>query len=164
MVNDSCYPIPQVYKKNKQYTTCDVNRAYFKGQFHHITFQPLNLILLTVDNNILQNIPIIWIYVVMAEDIYGTILPPLQGKKIRHKFQHVENVMVPNFPKGILDTYNKASLWCDIMHINGIGLLNTISWHIMFATGIMIKNRRLNNIEDGITPVTWFHNHPYICW
>ena len=39
------------------------------------------------------------------------------------------------------------------MHINGIGFLNTISRHIMFDTGSMIKNQRVENIADGITHV-----------
>ena len=36
------------------------------------------------------------------------------------------------------------------MHINGIGFPNTISRHIMFATGSMIKNRKIENNADGI--------------
>ena len=43
------------------------------------------------------------------------------------------------------------------MHINDIGFLNTISRHIMFATGSMIKNRKINNIEDGIKQVHNLH-------
>ena len=39
------------------------------------------------------------------------------------------------------------------MHINGIGFLNNISRHIMFATGSMIKNRKVEHIADGITQV-----------
>ena len=39
------------------------------------------------------------------------------------------------------------------MHINGIGFLVTISKHIMFATGSMIKNRKVEHIADGITQV-----------
>ena len=39
------------------------------------------------------------------------------------------------------------------MHINGISFLNTISRHIMFATGSMIKNRKIENISDGITQI-----------
>ena len=75
----------------------------------------------------------------MAGDIYGLSVPYLQGKTVRHKFQHVEPIIVPNVPKVILDIYKKLILCCDLMHINGIGFLNTISRHIMFATGSMIK-------------------------
>ena len=39
------------------------------------------------------------------------------------------------------------------MHINGIGLLVTKSRHIMFATGSMIKSRKVEHIADGITQV-----------
>ena len=34
------------------------------------------------------------------------------------------------------------------MHINGIVFLNTISQHIIFATGSIIKIKKINNIED----------------
>ena len=37
------------------------------------------------------------------------------------------------------------------MHINGIDFLVTTSRHIMFATGSMIKNRKVENFADGIT-------------
>ena len=39
------------------------------------------------------------------------------------------------------------------MYINGIGFLNTIPRHIMFATGSMIKNQKVKNIEYGIKQV-----------
>ena len=82
----------------------------------------------------------------MDEDIYGPIVTHLQGKTVLQKVQHVEPIIVPNLPKGILDRYKKVTVCCDMMKIKGIGLLNTISWHIMFATGSMNKNRKVNNI------------------
>ena len=77
----------------------------------------------------------------MAEYIYGTSVPHLKGNTVCHKVQHVKPIMVPNIPKGNLDIYKKVSLCCELMYINVIGLLNTISRQIMFATVIMIKNR-----------------------
>ena len=62
-------------------------------------------------------------------------------------------IIVPNFPKDIIDIYKNVNLFCDLIHTNVIGLLNTISRHIIFAMGIIIKNRKLNNIEDGINQV-----------
>ena len=75
----------------------------------------------------------------MAEEIYGPSVPYLQGKTVRHKVQHVEPIMVPNLPKGILDRYKKVTLYCDLIHINGIGFLKTTSLHIMATTGSMFK-------------------------
>ena len=76
-----------------------------------------------------------------------------QGKTFRHKIQYMEPIMVPNFPKGILYKYKKVTLWCDLIYIDGIGFLKTISQHIIFATGSMIKNLKINNIKYGIKQV-----------
>ena len=92
-------------------------------------------------------------YIGMAEDIYGPSVQHLKSKTFRHKIHYIELIIVPNVPKGILYRYNKVTLWCDLMQINGIGLPNTISQHIMFATGSMIKNLKLNNVEDWIKQV-----------
>ena len=87
----------------------------------------------------------------MDEDIYGPIIPHLKGNTLWRKVQHVEPVTITNVPKTILDKYKEVTIFCDLMHINGIGFLNTISRHIMFATGSMIKNRKVDHIADGIT-------------
>ena len=42
-------------------------------------------------------------YIGMAEEIYGPSVPHLQGKTVRYNIQHVKPIIVPNFPKGILD-------------------------------------------------------------
>ena len=153
MVNDSLSPIPQVEEKSKQYTTSYVKRSYHAKIFQHITVQLVNQILHAVYNNILKNIPILREYVGMSQDIYETSVPHLRGKKVCHNIQNMEPIIIQNFPKGILDKYKKVILCCDIMHINGIGFLNTLSWNIMLATGNIIKNRILKNIEFGIMQV-----------
>ena len=113
----------------------------------------MNQVFHEVDNNILQNLPILIEYVGMAEDIYGPSVPHLKGKTFRQNFQYVEPIILPTVPKSIIDIYNNVTLWCDLMHINGIGFLNTIFWHILFATVSMIKNIKVKNIEDGIKQV-----------
>ena len=59
MVNDSHSPISQVQDKKKGYTSRNIRRADIERQFQRITGLPINGILHAVDNNILQNLPIL---------------------------------------------------------------------------------------------------------
>ena len=55
--------------RKRRYNTC-VDRDDRASQLLHITVQPVKQILQTVDNNILQNLPILQEGVVIAGDIY----------------------------------------------------------------------------------------------
>ena len=89
----------------------------------------------------------------MADHINVPSIPDLKGKILWRKIQHVKPVEIPIFPKTILDKYKEVSICCDLMHINVIGFLNTISQYIMFAKRSMIENQNIKNIADGITQV-----------
>ena len=65
----------------------------------------------------------------------------------------MEPVKITRVPNTILDKCKEVTICCDLMHTNGIGFPNTISRHIMFATRIMIKNPKVENIADGTTKV-----------
>ena len=126
MVNDSHSSIPQVKEKKKGYTDRDIKRANSVRRFQNITCQPLNRILHAVYNTILHNLTILREDVGMAEDIYGPSIPHLKWKTMRRKIQNLEAVEITSFTKTILDKYKEVTICCDLMHTNGIGLLNTI--------------------------------------
>ena len=103
MVTNSCSPIPQVEENKKQYTTRYVKRADNTRQLQNINGQPLKQILHAVDNNIIQNLPILREDTITAEEIYWPSVPHLQGKTALHKVQNMETIIVPNVPKYIPD-------------------------------------------------------------
>ena len=83
----------------------------------------------------------------MDDDIYGPSIPHLEGKAVRRKIQHVDPIKITSVTQTILDNYKEVTIFCEIMHINGIGFLKTISRRIMFSTGIMIKTKKLRTFE-----------------
>ena len=78
MVNDSHSPILQVHGKNKRYTTLDIKLDDRARQFQNITDHPIKRIIHSVDNKILQNLPIMQEDVRMDEDIYGPSIPHIK--------------------------------------------------------------------------------------
>ena len=157
IVNDSHTPHTTSAGQEERIHLPRHKKGWSRKEEPNITGQAIKRILHVVDNNILQNLPILREDFGMAEDIYGPSIPHLKVKTVRRKIQHVEPVKIASVPQTILDNYKEVTILCDPMYINGSGLLNTISWHIMFATGSMIKNRKVEHILDGITQVHKLH-------
>ena len=153
MLKNSHSPIPQVQYNKKVYTSRNIEISDRARQFQNITGQLIKQIFHAVNNNILKNLPILREDVGLDEDIYGPSIPHLKVKTVQQKIQHVEPVKITSVPKTILDTYNYFTIFYDLVHINEIGFLNTISCHIIFATGTMIKNLKIKNVSDGITQI-----------
>ena len=83
----------------------------------------------------------------MAEDKYGPIIPHLKGKTVWSKIQQVEPVKMTSVPQTIIDQYKEVIFFWYHMYINGIGFINTISRHIMFSTGSMIKTEKSSTLQ-----------------
>ena len=89
----------------------------------------------------------------MAEGIYGASIPHLKGRIARSKIQHVEPVKITSVPKKILDKYKDVTIFCDLIQINGICFLNTISRNIMFATGLL----PVQDVHFSTRALIWVH-------
>ena len=103
MVNNPHYTIPQVEENNNHYTAHDVKRDDHARQFQLITGQLVDQTLHAIENIILQNFPILREYVGTSEEIYGHIVPHLQGKIVHHKVHNADSIIVKNYPQSIID-------------------------------------------------------------
>ena len=68
-----------------------------------------------------------------AEDIWVGGLGCLKGKTPRQKMPHIRGEILL-LPTNILERYESVALAGDIMFINGIRFINTISRHVKFMT------------------------------
>jgi hypothetical protein len=105
-----------------------------------------------VNNNLIKNCPINGEDVLAAEDILGTNLDSLKGKTVRHGGIHVrtEHHVVP---RSIMDQHRDVTICIDIMFVNQIPFLVTISRAIKFGTVEVLKNRKHPTILQAIKNV-----------
>ena len=76
-----------------------------------------------------------------AEHIFGCNVGSIKDKTVRQP-PHQVNTYAELVPRGILNSYCKVTLAFDVMFMNGLSFLVTISWNIYFR-----KVKTLNDIE-----------------
>jgi len=92
-----------------------------------------------IEGNLLHNCPVTRADIMAAEDIFGPNLGSLKGKTVCKKGEPVELKRI-NIPILLMERYRDVTLAADIMSINKIWFFVSISHHIKFRTGKMIKN------------------------
>ena len=110
MVNDYHPPILQVQEKNKIYTARNIKWADGARRLQNITGQLIKQILHALNDNTIQNLPILREDVRIAEYIYGPSIPHLKSKTVRRKIQHVEPIKITSVPLNILDNYKEVTI------------------------------------------------------
>ena len=105
-----------------------------------------------IENNLLPNCPVNRRDVLMAEQIFGPDIGFLKGKTVRRQPPRAE-VEEVSLPPTIQQHYEKVMLACDIMYVNKIPFLMSISRHIRFGTAQHIKNQQGATIFNGIQAI-----------
>jgi hypothetical protein len=105
-----------------------------------------------LDNNLLSNCPVTTSDIARAEDIFGPDLGSLKGKTVRQTpgSVNVKNIDIPPY---ILENYGNVTLAADIMFINRLAFLVTISRNMKFSTCEFLKDMKANTILHGILHV-----------
>lgn len=103
-----------------------------------------------VDNNLLVNCPITCQDIITAERMFGLEVGALKGKTTRAPPSTVKGMvnLVPIEPQ-----YCAVTLCGDIMFVNGIAFLVTISRNIKFGTIKAIPNQTMATLLKGIQKV-----------
>jgi hypothetical protein len=105
-----------------------------------------------IKNNLLPNSQISVQGLMQAEAIFGKDLGAIQGKTTRVRPDHVptDYVMVP---PNIMEFNSQVVLAIDIMAINKMYFLLTVSRNIQFTTVEKLMNKKTATLENGISKV-----------
>lgn len=102
-----------------------------------------------IDNNLIANCPVTREDVMAAEDLFGPNLGSLKGKTVRRPPLPIEQ-MVTAVPPDILSKYNRVVIAVDIIYVNEVPLLLSISHHLKFGTVAHMKSRSVKQIAVAI--------------
>ena len=84
-----------------------------------------------------------------AEDIWGENLGFMTGKNSIRSAPHIRETLI-QLPVTILHFYRDVKLAGDVMYINSIRFINTISHHIKFMTEEHIANAEASTLQNSI--------------
>ena len=105
-----------------------------------------------VDKNMLKNCPITHQDIQNAEIIFGPNLGSILGKTVRRPGEQVI-VQHTNVPRPVMDHHRDVTICVDIMYVNKIMFLVTISRKIKFGTVEPILNRKAGTLMKCIDNV-----------
>jgi hypothetical protein len=104
------------------------------------------------DQNLMKNNPVQCVDIKDAENIYGTNVGSLKGKTVTRKGFTVAG-QITGVPPAIKPKYQNVTLCNDIMFVNKIPILLTISRGLHFGTVENLNNRQVTTVRNGLRKV-----------
>jgi len=147
-------------KENEQmYTRRQIARAKVARKlYHNIGTPSIRDFKAIIRMNAIQNCPVTTEDIEIAEQVYGKDIGSLKGKTVRSKPLPVIKDYV-TIPKELVIKHENIELAMDIMFVNNIPFLTTISKHIMYRTAQPLPNKTATAYRSAIDVVFRLYNH-----
>ena len=145
--------ITTVNDKRNNYTNEDYLRAIKARELQIAIGRPNTKdFLRIIGDKLLNNCPINKADIMAAEDIFGSDIGSLKGKTTRKKPNKVRQ-MIETLPKELMNRYHEVTLCIDIMFVNKLPMLVSISRNVKFGTIEDIPNRSSKTLISGIQKI-----------
>jgi hypothetical protein len=147
MQEDAAVMVMTVDKQKAKYSARDIQRAELARKLQHLLGHPSTKhFKQIVAGNQLKNCPIGIDDIVVAEDIFGQSIGALNGKTVHKKLDVVRGMTTP-LPMEIIEKYRNVTLAFDLMYVNKIAFLLTLSRDIRFGTAVRVQSRKVEDIK-----------------
>ena len=145
--------VSTVADNKSKYTSYDYSRAVLAREIQkRIGRRSTQTFIKIVEENKLKNCPITKADILAAEDIFGPEVGSLKGKTARKKSPKVNVRLIP-IPALIMERYQRVHLAGDIMKVNKMPFMVTISSTIKFGTVELLKNMKASSLLLAIKNV-----------
>jgi hypothetical protein len=146
-----------VADKKSKYTVRGYKQAILSQCIQDIIGRPSTRdFLKIVEGGMLRNCPVSRADIKAAEDMLGPNIGSQKGKTVRRKGAHVPS-LVMDVPYHIIRTHRDVTLCFDIMFVNKISFLVTVSRNIRFGTTERILSRNADVVGKALVRVIAFY-------
>jgi hypothetical protein len=122
-----------VEENMKMFTNCQIERAKLTRKIYHaLGTASLNDFKMIAKTNEIKKLPITQ-DIKTAEMMFGQDIGMIKGKTVRKKPLPVASDYI-EIPKELIDNHHEVTLCIDIMKINGLAFLTTVSRKILYRT------------------------------
>jgi hypothetical protein len=152
-MKDHVVLVTTVADNKSNYTNRDYTRAKLARKVQILVGCPkLKDFLRDIDADSIKNFPITRQDAVNVDAILGRDLGSIKGKTTHRKLERVPGNTI-HLPKEILQQHRVITLCVDIMCINKIPFLLSISRNIKFIIGTALNNRKEKSIITGLKEI-----------
>jgi hypothetical protein len=146
-------PIVTVADKRDKYTVRSYRQAVLARRIQDTIGRPSTRdYVKIVEGGMLQNCPVSRADIVAAEDIFGPNLGSLKGKTVRRDNDRVKS-LVADVPFDIIKAHKDVTLCFDIMFVNKIAFLVTVSRSLRFGTTERLPSRQADIVGKCLSNV-----------
>ena len=105
-----------------------------------------------MDSQLIANFPIGHADITAAEQIFGPNLGALKGKTLKHRSVPVAGT-IKGVPPTILERFQEVVLAIDLMFVNKVPFLITVSRGLHFGTVEFLTNRQVPTLTTAFTRI-----------
>ena len=150
--------ISTVAEQAQRYTKRAYKKAKAARKMQNIVMRPGHRELMDVTIKHLNDCPVSRADILAAEDIFGSNVGSLKGKTPRKSTAHVHG-STDGVPHDIMRIHQRITLTVDIMFVNTIPFLVTMSRNMHFGTVEALPNRQTSTIKSKLQSVFQLYQH-----
>ena len=145
--------VQTITENEKSYSKRQLTNAKMaRDLYAKVSYPSIRDFAIMIKRNMIMNCPITIEYEMRAEKINGPSLQALKGKTIRTKPSPVVTDYVA-VPHAIFEENKNFTLSVDVMFVNQIPFLTSISRHLKFTTAETLQNRTTSQLVQCVTNV-----------
>ena len=154
----SVLTITTVKDQQAKYSALDIRRATAARKLQTTIGHPsIKEFIRIVETNLLNGCGTNRKDIMIAEDVFGTNGSGLKGKTTTPSTKHLREELIP-IPDFIIDNYKEVTLCVDILYVNGIPFVTSVSRHIYFTTVEAVHNSQATTLVKCIRGIVGLYH------